>query len=162
MQRTALALALCALSTFAAAQQVCTVTYSTECQTAAGYDCGSGSQTVPALPIADVLDNAVKFKRVIDTASKQQEQKGGTYTISMAEVRTCDAGTSPIRAQGVEVRGVTLAGSTLIADTALQAATEINAKYKAKAKKGDLVGWDHAKALKVERDDQGKRKPPKK
>lgn len=150
-----LAAAALAVAINGAAAQVCTVTYSSECETADGYDCGAGSGTVPALPVADVTDNAAKFLCVINQASKEQE-RGGPYTITLDETRVCDGGT-PYRAQGVQVQGLTLGGLTRICDVALEVSRQINDRYRARAKKIDSVGWDHKKAPKVKRNDLGQR-----
>jgi hypothetical protein len=154
MKRILIALLAFAFAPLAAAQ-VCNVSYSVEVESD-GYDVGTNVTTLAGVPIADILDNAEKFKRVIDAASKEQD-KGGTYTATMDETRVCDGG-APTRAQGLEVRGVTLAGSVRIADVALKQGEQINNRYKQRAKDGKKVGWDHAKAAKVQRDDVGKRK----
>lgn len=137
--------------------QVCDVTYSVETEITEGNDVGTSVTVIRALPMADVLDNAEKFKRVLDAAAKEQE-KGGPYIGTMDEVRVCDGG-KPVKAQGIEVRGVTLKGANKIADVALQQGKLIVDRYKVRAAKGAKVGWDHSKAPKVQRDDLGRRKP---
>jgi hypothetical protein len=53
--------------------------------------------------------------------------------------------------------GMTLEGSVRAMDVALQAAKEINDRYRSRASKGAKVGWDHSKAKKVKRDDLGRK-----
>lgn len=145
-----------ALTATLAWSQVCDVTYSVDTATADGNDVGTSVTVVRALPMADVLDNAAKFNQVLDVASKEQE-KGGPYTGTMDEVRVCDGG-KPVKAQGIEVRGVTLKGANKIGREALKQADAILKRYEQRDAKGANVGWDHSKAKKVERDDLGKRK----
>jgi hypothetical protein len=131
------------------------VTFSTECETKDGYDCGVISGTTPAIPMADLLDNAAKFNKVLDAASRYQE-KGGPYTLEMNEIRVCDGG-APVRAQGVEVRGLTLTGLNAVTREALKQGEFVLRRYEQRAAKGDKTEWDHTKAKKVKRNDLGQR-----
>jgi len=135
--------------------QVCTVTFSTECETKDGNDCGMAMGTTPAMPMADLLDNAAKFNKVLDVASKVQE-KGGPYTLEMNEYRVCDGG-AQVKAQGIEVRGLTLQGMNAVAREAWKQMDLVIRRYEQRAEKGNKQAWDHAKAPKVKRDDLGKR-----
>lgn len=135
---------------------ICTVTYSVETETADGHDVGTSVIVLQALPMADVLFNAEAFNKVLDRISKDQEH-GGPYTVQLDETRVCDGG-APFKAQGIEARGLTLAGANRASRVALQQAGQIVTRYEARQMRGAKVGWDHAKAKKVDRDDLGKRK----
>jgi len=149
-----LILALAAFAPVAFAQ-VCNVTFSTECETKDGFDCGMISGTTPAIPMTDLLDNAAKFNKVLDRASKVQEQ-GGPYTLEMNEYRVCD-GNAPVKAQGIEVRGLTLQGMNAVAREAWKQMDSVIKRYEQRAEKGNKQAWDHGKAAKVKRDDLGRR-----
>lgn len=152
-----LVLALSLFATAAFAQTVCDVTYTTEVETMAGNNVSSSSMTLYGVPFADVEDNSVRAKRVLDALSKQQD-KGGVYKLETGEVRSCD-GKPPERvaATSVELRGISLHGANVGARAALKEADGIIKRYEQREKKGDVQGWDHSKAKKVKRNDLGQK-----
>jgi hypothetical protein len=133
-----------------AGPQTCDVTYTTDVNTADGNDAGLTVNTIPALPMADVLANNALGKKIINETSKQQD-KGGPYTINYTETRVCGGG-APVKADGIFVKGVTLRGTNRIADAAIQAAQEMMNRYKDRSDNGAKVAWDHTKAKKVKLD----------
>jgi len=141
--------------------QTCDVVYTvdTNIVDASGteHDVSTAVANVYALPMADVLDNSAKALKVLDVMSKLQD-KGGPYTIETGEVRSCD-GKPPekVAATSVLVKGVTLNGSNRIAREALKQFDLIVARYEARGKRGDKMGWDHGKARKTKRNDLGQR-----
>ena len=103
------------------------------------------------LPLADAEANTKLGKKIINEASKQQD-KGGPYIATYSEMRACD-GKPAVRADGVFVKGVTLAGSVKIADVGLAVGKEINDRYKKRADKGDKFADDgHSHGKKIKRD----------
>ena len=153
-----MALALVAGSAVA---QTCDVTYTmdTDVQAGAGdpVNVGTSVGMVYGIPLADADDNTRLGKKIINAASKEQD-KGGPYIATYSEMRSCDGGPA-VKADGVFVKGVTLAGSNKIARVGLQVADEITKRYEKRAAHGDKFANDHSKAKKVERDSAtGKRK----
>jgi hypothetical protein len=151
-----LLLVLCLFSA-AAYAQTCDVTYISDVETAAGNDVAYSSAKVYGLPMADVLDNNVLGKKVLNEASKRQDQ-GGPYTLELSEIRECNGG-PPARADGIMVKGVTLKGANAISREALRQADRIVQRYEKRAAKGDKAGWDHGKARKTKRNDLGQKQP---
>jgi hypothetical protein len=152
-----LILALSLFATTAFAQTVCDVTYTAEVETVAGNDVSSSTLTIRGVPFADVLDNSAKALKVLDVLSKQQD-KGGVYVLETGEVRSCD-GKPPERvaATSVQLKGITLHGANVGARAALKQADLIVKRYEQRQAKGDVQGWDHAKAAKVKRNDLGQK-----
>jgi len=157
MKKLLLVAALAALTPVAFAQTVCDVTYTAEVETMTGQDVSSSSLTLRAVPFADVKDNSERSLRVLEILSKAQD-KGGVYKLETGEIRACD-GKPPEKfaPTSVELRGITLKDANRGARAALKEADGIVKRYEDREKGGAKEGWDHSKALKVKRDDVGKR-----
>ena len=141
--------------------QTCDISYTTDtdAQLGAGdpVNIGTVIATAYGIPLADAEDNTRLGKKIINAASKEQD-KGGPYIATYSEMRSCDGGPA-VKADGIFVKGVTLAGSNKIARVALGVADEVTKRYEKRAAHGDKFANDHSKAKKVERDSAtGKRK----
>jgi len=148
-----LALALFSTAAFA---QFCDVIYTMDVDVvlapgAEPMNVGTSVGFAYGIPLADAEDNTRLGKKIINEASKQQD-KGGPYIATYSEMRACD-GKPAVRADGVFVKGVTLAGSVKIAEVGLAVGKEINDRYKKRAAKGDKFADDgHSHGKKIKRD----------
>ena len=163
MKKLLLVAALAGLSLGVQAQ-TCDVTYTTDTDVvlAPGADpmnVGTVVAMAYGIPLADADDNTRLGKKIINEASKQQD-KGGPYVATYSEMRSCDGGAA-VKADGIYVKGVTLAGSNKIARTALGVADEVTKRYEKRAAKGDKYANDHGKAKKIKRGADGKREREK-
>ena len=119
------------------------------------YDSGYVYAFAPAIPMADVHDNHKKWMKVLNAASKEQD-KGGPYEAEISEYRSCDGGGAVKISDGsVWIKGMTLAGSTRVADEGLKQAKLINDRTKARAHDKNSTNHDHTKAKKIKRNDVG-------
>jgi hypothetical protein len=148
-------------SPFVAAAQTCDVTYTLDVDAVvkSGSDpvnVATAVMQIYGIPLADAEDNTRLGKKIINEASKQQD-KGGPYVGTYSEMRSCNGG-APVKADGIYVQGVTLAGSTKIADVGLKVGAEINDRYKKRAARGDRFANDHSHAKKIERDSDTKKR----
>jgi hypothetical protein len=152
-----LALALSLFASAALAQAICDVVVTAEVETTAGNIVASGTATLYGVPMADVLDNSARARRVLDVLSKQQD-KGGPYNLETGEVRSC-GGKPPERvaATSVLLKGITLNGANLGARATLKEADGVTKRYEDRAAKGAKEGWDHSKAAKVKRNELGQK-----
>ena len=140
--------------------QVCDVTYTmdTDVVTAPGAEpvnVGTSVGMVYGIPLADAEENTRLGKKIINEASKQQD-KGGPYLATYTEMRSCDGGAA-VKADGVFVKGVTLAGSNKIGRVGLAVADEVTKRYEKRANRGDRFAHNHDKAKKIKRGQDGKR-----
>lgn len=136
-----------------AAPKVCDVSYTMESETADGHDVLNSKILVYGLPWVEVADNSKRGMRVIDLASKVQDQ-GGPYSIELGEVRQCDGGPPErVAANSILVKGVTLAGANKLTRLMIKVTGEITDRYEEKEKKGAKSAWGHDKARKVKRND---------
>ncbi len=147
-------LAIIALFSITAGAQVCDVTYTVDIDNG-GRNVTMTTAILYALPIVDVLDNTKNAMKTVDMASKVQD-KGGSYTVELGEVRSCD-GKAPERvpASSIMVKGVTLDGLNKITRVGLSVGDQITKRYEDRQKSGAKEGWAHEKAKPVKRDDLG-------
>jgi len=134
---------------------VCDITYTTNAETIDGYDVGSIYIFLPAVPMADVIDNHRRNRKVLDIASREQD-RGGQYNVEFSEYRACEGGASvKITEGGALIAGMTLGGWTRITDETLRQLSGINERTKLRSKTLKSTDRDHTKAKKVKRNDLG-------
>lgn len=115
------------------------------------YAFGSG------IPYADVQDNHRRGVVVLNAIAQRQD-KGGPYTVTVGEWRSCEGTVVKIADGSIEARGITLQGQTEIMDIAIaQMQGTNNDRFKQRAKRGDRYAQDHGKARASKRDDMGRK-----
>lgn len=115
---------------------------------------------IAAQPYADVLANHEEQKKILKVLGNEQN-KGGPYTITVAEVTACDGGPNVRVADGsLFVEGVTLNGMNKVAREMLKSADVIIKRYEDREKAGAKMAWNHGHAQNVERNDLGQVIPP--
>lgn len=135
----------------------CDVTYTLDTTVmvdGAEHDSAVAPLKLSGVPWDDVVDNSAKGLKVVNFMRSVGEVKGAPYIMETSEVRACDGGPPQVnKVTSLRVEGISLNASNRIGDFAADQMALIRERYKARARQGLKLGWDHRRAQHTRRND---------